>query len=316
MRGPQLKLYLQPQGEQQRLTIIMSHILSDGAGFKSLLYLLVTSYNQGAAAIVGQHNEQNIALVQDLVDQFGQAVLQVSDHPQRPLFLPQLVEQDTVTYHVDGVQLSRAETGHLMTIAKTQHVTLNDLFMAAFGQIVQQYSGVTDLTLACPTDMRQFFPASPALRVANFTARYNLALNNTLTLPLIGLVQKVHQQMQLFKANKQFLQSVADLLKRAQSDSIAKLQQVAEANYHVRPIAYTNFGVIDAERVQFNGTSVSKFLLTGSFRRAPMFQVAVSTFAGQLTFAFNMIGNPLEYRFGMMILRQMKQNLLALGSSN
>lgn len=196
-------------------------------------------------------------------------------------------------------------------------VTLNDLFMAAFGQIIQQYSGVTDLTLACPTDMRQFFATAEqtTLRIANLTARYNLILPDTLELSLAQLIQLVHQQMQTLKEQQQFLDSVTDLLARAQTDSMAKLQQVAEANYHVRPIAYTNFGVIDAVKIQFTGTTINDFVLTGSFRRAPMFQVAVSTFDDQLTFAFNMIGNELEYRFGMMILRQMKQNLLLWGGN-
>ncbi len=315
LQGPQLMLYLQTRRENcQRLTIIISHILSDGAGFKELLYLLVDCYNRGASAVVGQHNDQRIVLVQTLVDQFGKMAQQVSDHPREPLFLPQLADHGTPAYYVDGIQLSAAETAQLKAIAKTQQVTLNDIFLAAFGQIIQQYSGVQDLTLACPTDMRQFFPAAEprTLRVANFTARYNLILRDTLNLPLVQIVQNIHKQMQIFKLNKQFLQSVADLLKRAQIDSVATLQQVAEANYHVRPIAYTNFGILDADRLQFDGTAITHFILTGSFRRAPMFQVAISMFADRLTLAFNMIGSDLEYRFGMMILRQMKQNMLAL----
>ncbi|MFC6169593.1 hypothetical protein [Loigolactobacillus jiayinensis] len=316
MRDTQLKLYLQPQASGQRLIIIMSHILSDGAGFKALLYLLVDCYNRGAVAIADQRNDQSTAPLKQLIAQRGPAEKVGDDHPRQPLFLPQLADQANVEYRVGSTRFSVAETARLIAYAKSQQVTLNDMFMATFGQIIQQYSGVPDLTLACPTDMRQFFPPSPALRIANFTARYNLALPNTRDLPLSQVVQKVHQQMQTLKVRRQFLDSVADLLKRAQTDSIVALQQVAEANYHVRPIAYTNFGVIDAKRVKFSGTAITNFIMTGSFRRAPMFQVAAGTFAAQLTLAFNMIGSQLEYQFGTMILRQMRQNLLALGDKN
>ncbi|WP_054726097.1 hypothetical protein [Paucilactobacillus hokkaidonensis] len=68
------------------------------------------------------------------------------------------------------------------------------------------------------------------------------------------------------------------------------MQQIVEDNYHVRDIAYTNFGIIDDQRVQFSKTPVDSITLTGSFRRAPMFQIAVATFKGQTTLAFNMDG--------------------------
>lgn len=317
MQGPQLRLYLQTQQSGQRLTLIMSHILSDGAGFKQLLYLLVDCYNRGTVAIEGKQNDQSIAPVQALIDRRQSVTQKITDHPQQPLFLPQLAAHDAQIYRVARVHFSVSETEQLHAAARVSGVTLNDLFMAAFGQIIQQYSGVTDLTLACPTDMRQFFATAEqtTLRIANLTARYNLILPDTLELSLAQLIQLVHQQMQTLKEQQQFLDSVTDLLARAQTDSMAKLQQVAEANYHVRPIAYTNFGVIDAVKIQFTGTTINDFVLTGSFRRAPMFQVAVSTFDDQLMFAFNMIGNELEYRFGMMILRQMKQNLLLWGGN-
>jgi NRPS condensation-like uncharacterized protein len=318
MQGPQLKLYVQPQGAGQRLTIIGSHILTDGSGFKALLYLLADSHNRGAAAIVGKHNEQSIAPLEKLIAQREPVQQFVTDHPQEPLFLPQFVAHTPATYHVVGRHFSVAATTQLHAAAKAQQITLNDLFMAAFGQIMQQYSGVADLTLACPTDMRQFFGADTPgkLRIANFTARYNLVLRNTLSESLPQLVQAVHQQMQTLKKQQQFLDSVTNLLARAQTDSIAKLQQVAEANYHIRPIAYTNFGVVDAAQLQFNDTRIAELIMTGSFRRAPMFQVAVSTFADQATLAFSMIGSELEARLGEVILQQMQQNLLVWSSHN
>lgn len=316
MHTTQVKIYLQPHHSGQRLTIFMSHILSDGAGFKAFLYLLAACYNHGEKAIKGWHNEHEITPVQALINSRMKAntAKQTTDHPSQPLFLPQLKDHATSGYHVGYLQLSRAESLHLKTVAHHLDITLNDLFMAAFGQIVQQYSGINDLSLACPTDMRQYFtpPAAKTLRIANYTARYNLNLPQTRDLPLTDLLQLVHCQMQILKQEKQFLQSVAPLVKQAGRATLAQLQQIVEDHYHVRPIAYTNFGILEPSRLKFNGVQVKQCVMTGSFRQAPMFQVAVSSFGKQIILAFNLIGSQAEYRFGMMILRQMKQNMLVL----
>lgn len=316
MQTTQVKLYVQSHHSGQRLTIFMSHILSDGAGFKAFLYRLAACYNDGEKAIKGWHNEHEIAPVEALIDSQRKVgkVKQMTDHPSQPLFLPQLKDHATTTYHVGHLQLSSTESLQLKAVAHRLNVTLNDLFMAAFGQIIQQYSGVSDLSLACPTDMRQYFtpPADKTLRIANYTARYNLNLANTSDLPLAELFQLVHQQMQTLKQEKQFLQSVAPLVKQANHASLVQLQQIVEDHYHVRPIAYTNFGILDPAHLKFKDVQVKQCIMTGSFRQAPMYQVAVSSFGPHIILAFNLIGSQAEYRFGMMILRQMKQNMLAL----
>ena len=62
-------------------------------------------------------------------------------------------------------------------------VTLNDLFMAAFGWAVQRYSDTDEISLACPTDMRQFIPEKKELRIANHTSRYNISVKSSLDQP-------------------------------------------------------------------------------------------------------------------------------------
>lgn len=78
-----------------------------------------------------------------------------------------------------------------------------------------------------------------------------------------------------------------------------------EANYHVRPIGYTNFGIIDDQRLRWADTEMTAVTMTGSFRIAPMYQIACSTFKGQLTLGFNMVGTAQEVQFGRDLARAM-----------
>ncbi|MFD1670791.1 condensation domain-containing protein [Agrilactobacillus yilanensis] len=310
--GPQLHVYLQDTKTGHQVTFVMSHILTDGAGFKQFLYLLAAIYNQGSTAIQGLKNHMDVTGLETLVQQQKVGTLKPTDHPSAPLYLPTLNSQATTRqYYVNDCHLSKTDSQKLKTWAKVQGVTLNDIFMAVFGQLMQSYAAVPEITLACPTDTRQYLPEKERqqLRIQNATARYNTAVTNDFTQPLTATIQAFHQQMTMLKQDQQFLQSIRQLLTLAKTQPISALREVVQQNYSVRPIAYTNFGIIDASRLNFTGCTIKHCLLTGSFREAPAFQAAFSSFNHEIIIGFNMIGTTEEINFGNALLQQLKQNL-------
>lgn len=309
MKEPQLRIYWNKNDQQDVLTFYVSHILTDGAGFKQLLYLIAKAYSNGASAINSFENKQDVDWLIKLVQQNHRSTgKQTADHPSAPLELPHLEEgSDTVAQFVGTVQLDTTTVAKLVNKTHQVGVTLNDVFMAVFGKAVQRYGQSDSIALACPTDMRQFIGHSEpdVTRVANHTSRYNFDVASAQDESIDDLIMKIHQTMATKKQSKQCFDSIADLLANYAKYPLSKLQQIVEDNYHVRDIAYTNFGIIDDQRVQFSKTPVDSITLTGSFRRAPMFQIAVATFKGQTTLAFNMDGTKNEYQFGMAITRSM-----------
>lgn len=313
INGAQLKIVINNDNGKQQLVFLMSHILMDGAGFKCFLYLLADCYNYGEKALKDIKLDRSITEVKKLLNSFKSSN-KVSDHPTEPLFLPELAQGEDRKYRVADLRFSKKETKELINKAHNLDLTLNDIFMAAFGQVVQDYCGVKDYSMACPTDIRRSIQdeENGVFHLVNMTARYNLALTDTKDIPLKEFATRVHEQMKEFKLSHQFLQSIQDLIKQSVYKQLDELQEIVQENYHVRPIAYTNFGVIDADRIRFKGAEIERFILTGSFRKAPMFQVAVATFADQIDLAFNMIGTTAEYRIGKVILKQIKNSILLL----
>ena len=306
----QVRFELQPNGSGQRLTITMSHILTDGSGFKQYLYLLSKCYSQGATAIAGVVNVVNLDWLKDLLQTHPAAAKQGNvDHPAKPLALPQLTNEtgEQPLPNVSGWRLTPDLTRSLINATHTQGVTVNDVLLTTFGKAVQAFDrGGDELAIPCPTDMRQKIVEDPAvLRIANHTARFNPAIHSPQDEAVSVSVQKMHVEMQRLKDHAQFLDSVRSLMAQYQTESIQKLQEIVEANYHVRAIAFTNFGIIDDARLQFAGSSVINCLMTGSFRYAPMFQVACSTFKGQLSLGFNMIGTTEEVQVGRVVVHDM-----------
>lgn len=307
MNEPQLRIYWNTSNAKDHLIFYVSHILTDGAGFKQFLYLLAQAYSAGPQSINGITNQQGIDWLIHLVNQTHRTAARNADHPAAPLLLPKLAETTAVYPAVGTVKLNANMVLALQKKAHTAGVTLNDIFMSAFGRAIQRYGTTSAISLACPTDMRPFGkkPATTRRQIANFTSRYNLNIETDLDAPFALLVHQVHQGMVTNKNNKQCFDSIADLLANYQKYPLAKLQQIVEENYHVREIAYTNFGIIDDDQLVFQGAPIDNVTLTGSFRRAPMFQIAVATFKQQTTLAFNMDGTSAEYNFGLAIARSM-----------
>lgn len=309
-KDAQVRFDLQPDGAGNRLTITMSHILTDGSGFKQYLYLLSNCYSQGERAIKGVTNVVNLDWLKTLLKQYPASAKQGNvDHPTKPLSLPQLTNAtgEKPRPNVSGWRLTSDMTRSLINATHAQGVTVNDVLLTTFGKAVQAFDREGDeLAIPCPTDMRQKIEEDPAaLRIANHTARFNPAIQSPRDEPVSVSVQKMHVEMQRLKDSDQFLDSVRSLMAQYQTESIKKLQEIVEANYHVRAIAFTNFGIIDDSRLVFAENTVTNCLMTGSFRYAPMFQVACSTFKGQLSLGFNMIGTTEEVQVGRVVIHDM-----------
>lgn len=306
-KDPQLRVYLNHGEDGTDITIFLSHVLTDGAGAKQLLKLLMKAYNTGS--LEGETNHQNIEWLDKLLEQHQVKVKKGTDHPAKPLSLPELVnggaKQVRRTAHLT---LSESLTAALITASHNTGVTLNDLFMAAFGQAVQRFADTDRIALACPTDMRKFIDGPQQVRVANHTSRYNIDVFSDVRAPFADAVNAVHDAMAKNKQDFQCLSSVKTLVENYNRYPLAKLQQICEDNYHVRGISYTNFGIVD---FRLNDCTITDFDMLGSYRRAPLFQVAVSTFDNQIVLAYAMIGTDGEARLGnavMLIMRDLLTN--------
>lgn len=308
-RGPQWQLYLSPT----KLVIYISHILTDGAGFKELLYLLAQAYRGEEISHLVNHTD--IVAIRHLLTTHRSQPKENDDHPAHPLSLPALAGTavDSRRYEVIHTKLSQVQFAHLHQTAKAAGLTINDVTMAAFGKAVQQFCETEQLALACPTDMRQYLaaPTQTELRVQNLTGRYNVQIPARRTDSVFTVASRLHTQMVKQKAELTFLESFRSMLAQLdQGASLAALQAQVEANYHVRDIAYTNLAIIDRRKLDFGGEEIANCFITGGFRQMPRYQIAVSSFAGELTLAANVIGTPVEIKLAQAVMEMMRLMLL------
>ena len=305
---PQWAIYV----SDQQLIVYGSHILFDGAGFKELLYLLAAAYNHPEQVQVRNH--QDIDGIKRLVKQVP-STSNNNDHPKKKLFLPKLANPQSAAakYQVIVQRISADQFQKLHERTHAVGITLNDLFMAAFGKAVQQYSGIDEINLACPTDMRQYLSDAEQdqLRVQNLTGRYNVGIKAPLDESLLDTAIHIHENMNVAKEQRAFLESFRTMLNNlAQGATVQELQSDVEQHYHVREIAYTNMAIIDEHRLAFDGIEVQKAILSGGFRRMPHYQICVNTFKKQLSLVANVIGTPEEIPLARSVMTMMRLYLL------
>lgn len=309
-KQPQWQLYV----TDSQLVVYGSHILTDGAGFKQLLYLLCAAYNQTADLDVANH--QDIDGIKALIKKIPAHQSKNNDHPTQALSLPELAPSpESRQYSILHQHLTAKQFAQLHAWTKANGVTINDAVMTAFAKAVQQFCGVDELNLACPTDMRQFLPDDQRseLRVQNLTGRYNISVAAQPAEDFPATVIKVHRAMNQQKADYTFLESFRSMLANLDDEaSVSQLQQDVENHYHVRSIAYTNMAIVNDARLYFVDNEIDDCILTGGFRTMPHYQICASTFKGQLNLAANVIATSAEKQLAYAVMSLMRQYLLSV----
>ncbi|WP_139652625.1 hypothetical protein [Raoultibacter phocaeensis] len=198
------------------------------------------------------------------------------------------------------------------------HATLNDAFLAAYARIIARKRGepISVVTLPCPADLRRFasdsFPiaADDALTLANMTGMYTLVVEVANGDSFDRTLSLVHDEMRLQKERHRCFAGVSALHAISPWMPAPLLDWLGHTIYSILPISYTNFGIIDAERFAFEGCAVERCYLTGTYRPAPAFQMAVSTFADTCTLNASAVGSQDHFARCQDILDAVKRELL------
>ncbi|WP_332238319.1 hypothetical protein [Sporolactobacillus sp. KGMB 08714] len=288
LKDAQLKIFIKSAPEPI-VYMVMSHIFTDGSGFKEFLYLLADSYNQQETA--GIHNERSSESLVNALLSHGSKYKSKMSLPDRALTIPFTDEQVSKKF-IDYVDIPEEQFIKIRQKAKTDHLTINDVIMAAYIIQLSKKTNLREIPLPCPTDLRQFLPGR-SLRIANLTGEYSLLISVDRKDDVSVIARKIHHQIADLRKQKAFLQAAPMLQFLYRKLPVFFLRRLISRHYHVQTVSYTNFGILD-QRFHFEDNTILHCLLTGSFRSIPQFQVAVATYAQKCTLSFCMIGSLLS----------------------
>lgn len=281
-RTTQLKILI----HEGRLVFGVSHILCDGDGFLQYLYLLAALYN-GARPDKGMRNERDIAPLLAGV-QVGRPT-EREERGRQFLLLSLGADSDRTTYHCLTAQIDAADLTAIRAKAQSLQASLNDAFLAAYARVLAKRLKTDKLLLPCPANLRRFGPEK-ALTVANMTGMFRIAVEVGAHHRFEDTLAQVHEEMQLQKARRRCFKSMR-LLRRMYNKLPSRwVNGIVKRSYDILPLSYTNLGVIDSQRLSFDGAAITDCFLTGAYRYPPDFQLAVSTFQNVCTLNCTLLG--------------------------
>ena len=305
--GPQLRLFVIHHDQYDVLQAFMSHLLTDSVGFKEYLYLLSQAYNLDD--LTGFTNERRLRSV---MPQLQRQFQRPNRHPELPLNNVKLPHYQGMNLrHVGHIMLTSKQFMRVRKVAKAQNVGISEAILAAYAKALQVLTGHTTITLPCPINFRHFAEEQPkTTRVANLTGAVYLNVKVDVDAPFSALVQHVHDLLTTERTRAAFLYRLTNLQKMNHTMPVSLMRKLTKRWLAQQPLTYTNFGVIDQQRLQFHGLTVVNCVFSGAFRTAPTMEIAASTFAGTCTLSFNSISSERDYQLGMKILENVQAQLL------
>lgn len=297
-RGPQLRLFLARGAENDSLCVLISHLVSDGGGFKQYLYLLAETYARCAAdpAFCARAKPGDRGLGQLLRGRgfFEKLKILFQRFPvthQEPGLYPPLRGDAERPFLIR----CRLESGLLAAVAacaKQNGASVNDMILTAYARALGRWTGQRHVELPCPVDLRKYIGDPAACGVCNLTGNFRCAVEIPPDEPFKATLCRVRAQMQAQKTSAQGLKWPAVLGLAFRVLPYPVIRRIFPKAITVPVVSYTNMGVIDEARLSFGGLRAEDVFLSTAVKYAPYFQVAVSTWHGVCSLCSCFHGTP------------------------
>lgn len=305
---PQLQIVITPKENYSFVMIVMSHILSDGEGFLQYLYLLAALYNGKNP----DHKIRNLRGISPLLENIHVLAPTQQTKYHRHISIPPLRSKENGSRMLCLTSRIPADRMTLIHQKATKlGATMNDVFMTAYARVIARMKNINTMVLPCPASLRKFRSGSDDLTVANMTGIYRKVV---IEIPpgcsFTSTLQQVHLEMQLQKSLNRCFAGIKALNETFHKVPRPLLGQVIKATYRLRSVSYTNWGMIDHEKLCFKDCTIQNCFFTGTYRLAPDFQLTISTFQNICTLNCTLLGSDDNKRAGQYILESVKQELL------
>lgn len=295
-KGPQLRINIIRSSTRDCLCIIINHMLCDAAGFKDYLYMLSSIYsnlkdNPGYTPNF-QMSSRSAKQVLDNFSDLDKVKIffsssQVSKY-NGGIYFP--LEGDNNNPFVVIHKITKDRVRFIKKYAKESKTTINDIVIASYIRALQKELHCSHIALPCPVDLRRYIPEKKAQGICNLTSNMVCDIGKDIGENYKETLLKVKKSMEHEKKSfsclngPMMLEIIFSLLPYKFAKSlVCKL-------FHNPPIAMTNIGIIDKEKLSFYGAGVKDAYMNGSIKYNPYFQVALTTFDDEFTFSVNFCG--------------------------
>jgi len=292
--GPQMKLALLKTEGTALLCGIINHMVCDAAGFKELLYrlcFLYTGLEKGNhipnPSMIKSRTVGQVFRTFPLKKRIG--ILRHRGNLNTGGNLSFTLEGDNDSPFIEIRKIPGARFSAIKNYARLQGATVNDVVMTAYIRALSGIFGKMDI-IPCALDIRRFLPTGQTAGICNLVT--NIPCNTGVCLPgsFKDTLSQVKNCMDGHKNDPCSMKNLIlmEYLFTALPCFIAI--PVLKKLFHNPPIAFTNIGILDTQKLSLGSSKMTEGFMTGSIKYRNYVQVSLSTFADEAVFCVNQYG--------------------------
>lgn len=311
--GPQIAIGIIRGEKADTLCVIINHMLCDAAGFKEVLYAF-------AAAYTSLEEQKKIQIPSMIRDRSVRQILKahsMSDRRKIYCSKAQLnphgnqrfdFEGDLSNPFIEISKIPRQEFRLLKKYAKDHQASVNDIMMTALLRVLTRTFGHT-APLPCAIDLRRFLPKHQAAGVCNLVSNLSCYVGSDLGDSFESMLFKVKKNMDAQKNDLGCIKNIALLEKLFTVFPYKIAYEILKKYFTNPPVAFTNIGILDKNKLAFGNTKMLDAYMTGSIKYIPNFQVSLTTYDDEATFCINLYGTEKDRKIIAGFLNELMQEL-------
>lgn len=295
-RDPQISVNIIREGKSDSLCIIMNHMITDGAGFKEYLYMLSSIYSHLKNGRKYVPESKNISRGTEQIfknfsmnDKFKiiSSSAKLSKYDNGVTF-PLTGDKDNPFIFTRKISSSRFL--RIKSFAKENSATINDVILSAYIRTLHKVLGINHIPIPCAVDLRKYLPGRKAEGICNLTSNIVCDIGEDIGKTFRDTLLKVKCEMDAEKKSYSCLNGPFMLENLFRTLPYKTAKKILGSVYKNPPIAMTNIGIIDKNKLMFDELNIKDVFICGSIKYKPYFQIAITTFDNEVTLSINFCG--------------------------
>lgn len=306
-REAQIKVLLVRHDGKDTLNFLINHQCFDGADLKWFLYYVAQSYNGLLAGGDGAVNVKSgtrseMQLYKDFTPEQREEAFRLISYSKKtkakihyPFETRSLrhTKPKFVKYDIDPETFVKLKQN-----SKKLGVSINDIILGCFYRATLKMVEIKEgETLGIPNmvDLRRYIKGGQSAGMCNLTSMVVPNLGDEIGDSVFETVVRSKVNMDQLKAYYPGLHGIPLLRKVFQYAPYALAHFLIGTFFKNPLIGISNIGIVDDQKMKFNGVDVEGMFLSGSIKYPPYMQLALSTFRNRITHTVAIYGTPKDY---------------------
>lgn len=298
--GPQIKFCLL-QSDKCSLSIVMNHMITDGAGIKQCVYLLSDIYSnilrnpayKPDYILDGDRGFKKIISGISLPDRLKILLFNNKDSNQSNQYKFPMSSDSEVSPFLLTHEITQERYVKIRNFCKMHSVTVNDVILTAYFRVLSDMLKLNGEAIGIPImiDMRRYLKDKNFSSFTNLSSTVIISAAVTPGEAFCHTLSKVSSEMNSKKNNYLGLSSFLKLDTAFKFFKGRSGHKILKNSLKNPDICMTNIGVLDSSKLIFEGSHISDAFICGSIKYRPHFQLAISSFNNKMTLCVNLYGS-------------------------